>query len=223
MKYPQPLDYKEIDKTLNYDEIEIIDNFLEPKAFDIVRKMIIGDDKQDGNVGWVYKPSIVDPAVEHYANGNIFQFIHTVYSQRHAVESPLCKPLLSYFLPSLDAISLTYAKLNAIPKTDKRYQHPWHTDVLPNNEKVIMSSHNDDPLKGDYKFKHIEEFKDMSLGKLEATLFYFNTTDAPTVFKDGTEVECIANRLVRFPIWYIHASTTPTDVNVRFVLNLNFL
>lgn len=53
-------------------------------------------------------------------------------------------------------------------------------------------------------------------------VLYLNTTNAPTVFEDGTEVECVANRLAVFPVEMLHSGTTQTDELTRVVINFNW-
>jgi hypothetical protein len=53
-------------------------------------------------------------------------------------------------------------------------------------------------------------------------VFYFNTNNGYTLFKDGTRVESIENRLVEFDSSTEHSSVSQTDTQVRCVLNLNY-
>jgi hypothetical protein len=53
-------------------------------------------------------------------------------------------------------------------------------------------------------------------------VFYLNTNNGKTVFKDKKEVESIENRIVIFPSNLEHAGTTHTDAKYRMVLNLNY-
>ena len=221
MDYPQPIDYQDIDKSLKYDKIKITDNFLPESQFSMIQESIIGTSEKRSIIDFTYRPTVVDPKLEKYGNGKVFQFISTLYSQRGGVEAPMSREILGGIMERLNPISLMYVKINAIPKTDKVYQHPWHTDYLSPNDKKKMDSLHKEGL--DFKFNESTEFKESNLGKSMSSLYYMNTTDGPTMFKDGTAVECIANRLVTFPVYYIHASTTPTNQNVRFVMNLNYL
>ena len=59
--------------------------------------------------------------------------------------------------------------------------------------------------------------------KCTTAIFFLNTNDGYTVFKDGTKVESIQNRLVEFPSHYLHAGTTCTNDKIRCVLNLNYI
>ena len=54
------------------------------------------------------------------------------------------------------------------------------------------------------------------------SIYYLNTCNGGTIFKDGTKVDNVANRLVTFPATMEHAGMKATDVKARFVLNINW-
>ena len=55
-----------------------------------------------------------------------------------------------------------------------------------------------------------------------AAIYYVNTNDGYTKFKDGTKVESVENRLVTFNSQHIHTGTSCTNQKVRCVLNFNY-
>ena len=57
---------------------------------------------------------------------------------------------------------------------------------------------------------------------LKTAVFYINTNNGSTLFKDGTEIESIANRLVIFKSNLEHTSVSCTDQKARYVINLNY-
>ena len=57
---------------------------------------------------------------------------------------------------------------------------------------------------------------------LKTAVFYLNTTNGPTLFEDGLEVECIENRLVVFDTNMLHSAISHTDAKTRCVINFNF-
>ena len=59
--------------------------------------------------------------------------------------------------------------------------------------------------------------------KCTTAVFFLNTCNGYTYFKDGTKVESVANRLLTFPSYYQHAGTTCSDDKIRCVLNLNYI
>jgi Rps23 Pro-64 3,4-dihydroxylase Tpa1-like proline 4-hydroxylase len=57
---------------------------------------------------------------------------------------------------------------------------------------------------------------------LKTAVFYINSNNGSTIFKDGTEIESIANRLVVFKSNLDHSSVSCTDQKARYVINLNY-
>lgn len=53
-------------------------------------------------------------------------------------------------------------------------------------------------------------------------IYYVNDNDGYTEFEDGTRIESVANRLVRFPAHFGHSGTTCTDQKTRVVINVNY-
>jgi hypothetical protein len=64
--------------------------------------------------------------------------------------------------------------------------------------------------------------KDFLRDNLTTAVFYINTCNGYTLFKDGTKVESVENRLVSFDSGLEHTGTSCTDENVRVVINLNY-
>lgn len=58
--------------------------------------------------------------------------------------------------------------------------------------------------------------------RCNAAIFYVNSNDGYTKFKDGTKVESVANRLITFNTQDTHTGTTCTNERVRCVLNFNY-
>jgi hypothetical protein len=61
--------------------------------------------------------------------------------------------------------------------------------------------------------------------KMEHTtaIFYLNTNNGFTVFKNGDKVNSLENRLVVFNSTILHSGFSQTDTNIRVVLNLNYI
>jgi hypothetical protein len=53
-------------------------------------------------------------------------------------------------------------------------------------------------------------------------IFYLNTNNGYTAFRDGSRVESVANRVVVFDSLTEHTGTTCTDIDPRLVLNINY-
>ena len=58
---------------------------------------------------------------------------------------------------------------------------------------------------------------------LTTAIFYLNTNDGYTKFKDGKKVKSRENRLVKFPVAKEHKGSSCTDENVRVVINFLYM
>jgi len=58
--------------------------------------------------------------------------------------------------------------------------------------------------------------------RLKTSIFYINSNDGYTEFKDGTKIESVANRLITFPSYMEHRGTSCTDKPFRLVINFNY-
>jgi hypothetical protein len=65
-----------------------------------------------------------------------------------------------------------------------------------------------------------KDFK--NINNLTTGIFYINTCNGYTLFKEGTKVESIANRFVSFDSELEHTGTSCTDENIRVVINFNY-
>lgn len=54
-------------------------------------------------------------------------------------------------------------------------------------------------------------------------IYYVNTNDGCTEFKDGDKIESVQNRIVIFPSNMYHSGTTCTNSNSRVAININFI
>ena len=55
------------------------------------------------------------------------------------------------------------------------------------------------------------------------SIYYLNTCNGGTIFKNGDKVDQVGNRLVTFPSTTGHAGIMATDVKARFVVNINYI
>lgn len=62
----------------------------------------------------------------------------------------------------------------------------------------------------DYDFAH------------SAALYMVNTCNGYTTMSDGTRIESVANRLVRFDPQQLHSSSTTSDSKYRVTINFNY-
>jgi hypothetical protein len=63
---------------------------------------------------------------------------------------------------------------------------------------------------------------DIKFTKCKTAIFYLNTNNGYTAFKDGTKINSIKNRLVLFDSNLEHRGTTCTDQKYRCLINLNY-
>ena len=54
------------------------------------------------------------------------------------------------------------------------------------------------------------------------SIFYLNTNDGYTIFKDGTKIESVENRMVTFKTPFYHTGSSCTDQKRRVVINFNY-
>ena len=57
---------------------------------------------------------------------------------------------------------------------------------------------------------------------MESAIYYVNSNDGYTKFEDGTKVDSVANRLVKFPTTMKHTGTSCTNTSRRIVINFNY-
>ena len=130
-------------------------------------------------------------------NDGQYQFTHTFY--RNFCWSSDWSTYLDPILKKLNPVALLRIKANLIPKQYKRQLSSLHCD----GERIwgIMDGEKD----------------------VVTSIFYMNTNNGCTVFKDGTEIKSVANRLVTFPRSTQHAGATCSDENVRVLINFNYV
>ena len=58
--------------------------------------------------------------------------------------------------------------------------------------------------------------------KCKTAIFYLNTNNGKTLFKNNKQIDSIENRVVIFPSNLEHTGTTHTDKDFRIVLNINY-
>ena len=64
---------------------------------------------------------------------------------------------------------------------------------------------------------------DYSSEKITTAIFYLNTNNGATEFKDGDRIDSVRNRLIMFPTNTLHRAIGQTDVATRIVFNFNFI
>jgi hypothetical protein len=64
--------------------------------------------------------------------------------------------------------------------------------------------------------------QDINLKNIKTGIFYLNTNDGKTIFKNGKEINSEKNKMVIFPNELEHCGTTHTNTSYRFVINFNW-
>ena len=97
------------------------------------------------------------------------------------------------FNKQLEVAAIRRIKANVTLRTPNIVRHGWHTDGAKTGEQPFV-----------------------------VAIYYVNSNDGYTEFRDGTKVESIANRLVIFPSTMEHTGSTCTNTKFRCVINFNF-
>lgn len=122
-----------------------------------------------------------------------WQMVHLFYHHPHFVSNTF--PMIQPLVDKINPIVLQRIKLNLNPAADKIVEHGFHIDIEP--ESIA--------------------------NKFTTAIYYINSNNGYTIFEDGTKVNSIANRLVKFPANIKHSGTTCTDEKYRLVINFNYI
>ena len=123
--------------------------------------------------------------------------------------------------------------------TDGQYPQLTHMFYFPNSGPVSTFSslltpliHELDPLaliriKANMNWKVDEAIHrpfHVDFGGIDCTtsIYYINTNNGYTLLDDGTKIESVANRLLRFDSQIQHAAVPATDVTRRVLININY-
>jgi len=123
-----------------------------------------------------------------------FQFIHLFYTNSQWQNEGI---ILQEIAKKIEPAILVKINAKLITQTPNIVQNKFHVDLAD--------------------FLSIDLLK-----KATTSIFYINTNNGYTIFKDGTRVESVANRMVSFPANMEHAGTSCTDENIRVLLNFNY-
>lgn len=104
----------------------------------------------------------------------------------------------NYLIPLINKINplkILRIKANLLWKSDKIKYHGFHTDYPIN----ILNNN------------------------FYTAVYYINTNNGHTKFKNGNIVKSIKNRIVIFNTFMEHTGSTCTDKDMRIVININYL
>jgi len=102
-----------------------------------------------------------------------------------------------------DYIKLLYPIIDKLnPKSLIRIK----ANLIPRTEKIIQHQYHTD-----YDYEGAK-----------TSIFYVNTNNGYTLFRNGTKVDSVENRLVTFDCKEEHTGTTCTNEKIRVVINFNY-
>ena len=219
---------------IDMDNMQIRDNFLDENEFDVIRTIMLPINSADRRnkllklsklvpisdilldpfpwygVEGIITKGIVDGKLrndDHCYNMHMFYVGHRVQSNFYSLLDPI--------LNKIQLKALIRIKANSFSKTEKIIEHGYHRDY------------------GEVKDKWVKEQKTLPyhqflwvnnpvLKESLTSIFYVNTNDGYTKFKDGTIIESVGNRLLTFPTLTEHTSSTCTDKPTRVNINFNY-
>jgi hypothetical protein len=121
-----------------------------------------------------------------------FQFIHNFYIYNLGFTSENAQILLEPFFKKINIKNIHRVKANLGARTLDHEQGGLHTDF--NKEDLVCKT----------------------------AIYFVNTNNGYTLFKDGTKVESKANRFVVFPSTLEHTGVSQTDEKIRCLINFNY-
>ena len=180
--------------------IRIIDGLLDDGELKKVQDLLLGPE-----FPWFFNRHTIEPNLLLKEFGkdiiNDFQLTHTFYRESKnfgLIHSEFFKCIE----PILDKIG---CKILIRAKANLR-------TVAPEKD-IIVGYHTDDQARN-FAFAY---------GITETAIFYVNTNNGYTIFKDGKKVDSIENRLVTFPTDTEHCGVSCTDSKQRGVINFNYI
>ena len=173
--------------------IKIIDGLLGDEELKKLQDLLLGHD-----FPWYFNDNTIQKGKD---NLNDFQLIHAFYLDGknfwfiHSESFKFIEPILE----KIGCKILIRAKANL-------------RTVAPEKD-IIVGYHTDDQARN-FAFAY---------GITETAIFYVNTNNGYTIFKDGKKVDSIENRLVTFPTDTEHCGVSCTDSKQRGVINFNYI
>jgi len=122
-------------------------------------------------------------------------FSHIIYNE-DVPKSDLYNPIIKIFKNYLNYITLCRIHINLLVRQETPSISDFHTDCdfSPEDEEIMTTA-----------------------------IFYLNTNNGATEFKDGDRIDSVRNRLIIFPTTSPHRAIGQTDVAERIVFNFNFI
>ena len=177
------------------NDVYVYDNFLTHNEYDSLYN-VFGSSMLD----WYYNDTI-NFSIDGDDSDYNFQFTHDIYqfeksgvlSLQNSEFKLSYKELIYPILTKLNAKALLRIKFNLNVRTNEIVVGGFHRD-LPN-------------ISTPYK----------------VAVFYLNTNNGYTLFKCGSKIESVANRIVIFDGNLEHSGTSCTNQKRRIVLNIDYI
>ena len=175
---------------------EVIDNFVQPKVFDIMQKKIMNN-----YFPWFHYDTIVREGEDKkdltfYSMHMLYDNDRPTFPNSFEIMDPVLGELMKLDDPKFRMNTLIRVKINNYPNQGKFREHTMHTDW---------------PSKGGLNRK--------------ACLFGINTCDGYTKLDNGKEsvkIDSKANRAILFDPTIPHCSTNTTNDTRRVNINFNY-
>lgn len=175
--------------------MEVIDNFLPREEFLKFQNVIMG-----GQFPWFFQDYTLSPdrsgwnGHEQFSeDSDTFQFTHMMFKPNRGVVSP-------------EAYNICVPILNKLGLHNLLIRLKANLNPRQNDNQILGAFHVDVPYPN-----------------TNTAIFYCNTNNGYTEFKDGKKVPSVANRMVVFDSKTMHVGYTCTDAKSRVVLNINYL
>jgi len=116
-----------------------------------------------------------------------------LFYEKHKINSNHFN-LIIPLINKINPLSILRIKANLLTKTKKNVEHEFHVDMKENTNAKITTS-----------------------------IYYINTNNGYTIFKNNKKIKSKENTFVEFISSEQHSGASCTDKNVRIVLNINFI
>jgi|688.fasta_scaffold448417_2 hypothetical protein len=173
---------------------KVYDNFLDKQDFLNLKNTMLGN-----NFPWFYHEKTITTYMENsafYRDDKSFaksgDYQFTHNFYSNHLANSTFFELVIPLIQKINPKSVVRIKANLTNKTDRSMVYGFHVD------------------------------QDNAPSNLKTAVYYVNTTNGPTLFEDGTEVESLENRLVIFDTNLVHSAVSQTDERARIVINFNF-
>ena len=172
---------------------EVIENFLPRQKFSNLRSLIM-----DKPFPWFYVGFWVDRKELEKDEANYYHFSHSIYED-FTPTSPMCnKDILTPLVEMTEPVSIRNMSAHLYPRTPKTISSPFHTDIGDLKEDMVKSA------------------------QWTSAILYVITNNGYTMFEDGTNLDSVANRFVKFSGDMKHSGASCTDKKTRIIINYNY-